>query len=923
MKGPFQATLLGLVEVKASLANLNKEARVEVGRACHSLVLVPTNVPIRIPPDFNNLLGSVYPLHKRGLIYITTESMQVLCDGELVTEHKLDNVSTLVAMTQHKGQLVYIGNCRKAKKRLGVAVNLYSDVQANTFVQAYKELKEGGCYENDDGYAHSAQVTRAVSKKMQYSPERATPYNPIRQQETTAYSHPPPPPPPQLVQTQDRRLPPEPNEPRPMSQVLTTKNRPLPPLPSDDPCPELPPKPGSAQPMLPGVPTTGTNDRPFPGKPMYEMSTQPLPRPPLLKNQQEESPPQPQPAITTTTTSKQRPSISDISMSQRPLPPLPTQTSPPSDDPPYHEISTYENEDQVSGVPPQLPPRYANVGEVARERLLLQEERLYDVDDWSDDGNDQDELLYQNTDNYYLSLGIDQEEAEKLYMTTSELDEEEKDRKNYEEEELEPEEETLPETTLEEDIKAFMKDEFNFKNVIWRIREAKPMLTPGLQHFLKGTETLADIHNDMYIELNEGYKSRSSGKIAEVFLSRTDQLERYKHYLLNSPKILRLIQKQPEDIKRLFPKLNQDIQSSWKRLQFYQKSLEKMMDVAPLDQQPALENVLAILKGLNREGDSGIIMEAVKGAPFSVYEYVPLLLHSSFRVRNVGLKDMKSPCHLMLFPKILIITEPTEDGYHYLFHLDLPSLKILPSEHDKERSFILKTKSGGMIGVKSTSEEKLQVWKERINGLIDSSSTTHTTTPTPTTLTPNTITHTATTIRTPNPDNISNIHLKHLGPQGIQALTNIANHSYSHNTIPNIWKHGNIITIPKPNKDPTLPSSHRPITLLCTPSKIIERLIITQITPHIPLASTQHGFRPLHSTNTLLTDLTQRIYDGINSDRPPHRTLLVTLDISKAFDAIPRHNLTNKIYNTNMHNNTKRWLTRRKNSPCYTCWSII
>ncbi|KAK4324140.1 hypothetical protein Pmani_005143 [Petrolisthes manimaculis] len=703
MKGPFEATLLGLVEVKASLANLNKETRVEVGRACHSLLLVTANAPIKIPTDFTYLLGNVYPQHKRVLIYMTTESMQVLCDGELVAEHKVANVSTLVALTQHEGQVVYIGNCRKAKKRLGVAVNLYSDIQANTFIQTYKELKEGICYENDNGYPRSAQVTRAESKKMQYPTERTTPNDPIRQQqETTAYPRPTPP---QLVQTQDRRLPPEPNEPGP------TENRPLPPLPPDDTLPELPPRP-----------TTGTNDRPFPGKPVYDVYTRPLPQPPVPGNQQEESPPQPQPAITTTTTtttSKPRPSISDISMNQRPLPPLPTQTSPPSDAPPYHDI--YENEyQQASGAPPQLPPRYANVEELAMERLLLQEEQQYDVDDWSDDGNDPDELLYQNTDNYYLTLGIDQEEAEKLYMTPSELDEEEKDCKHYEEEELEAEEETPPETTLEEDIKAFIKDEFNFKNIIWRIREAKPMLTPGLKHLLKGTETLADIHNDMYIELYEGYTSCSSGKIAEVFLSRTDQLERYKYYLLNSPKMLRLIQNQPEDIKRLFPKLNEDIQSSWKRLQFYQKSVEKMMDVAPLDQQPALGNVLAILKDLNREGDSGIIMEAVTGAPFSVYEYVPLLLHSSFRVRCVGLKDMKSLCHLMLFPKILIITQPTDEGYHYLFHLHLPSLKILPSKHDKQRSFILKTKKGGMIGVKSTSEEKVQVWKERIKGLIGS-----------------------------------------------------------------------------------------------------------------------------------------------------------------------------------------------------------
>ena len=158
------------------------------------------------------------------------------------------------------------------------------------------------------------------------------------------------------------------------------------------------------------------------------------------------------------------------------------------------------------------------------------------------------------------------------------------------------------------------------------------------------------------------------------------------------------------------------------------------------------------------------------------------------------------------------------------------------------------------------------------------------------------------------PDNISNLHLKHLGAHGVQALTNISNYSYAHNVIPNIWKQGIIITILKPRKDATLPSSYRPISLLCTPSKITERLILTLLHNHIPLAPTQHGFRPLHSTNTLLTDLTQHVYEGINSKIPPQRSLLITLDISKAFDAIPRFRLTEKLYDSGALNNTKRWV---------------
>ena len=158
------------------------------------------------------------------------------------------------------------------------------------------------------------------------------------------------------------------------------------------------------------------------------------------------------------------------------------------------------------------------------------------------------------------------------------------------------------------------------------------------------------------------------------------------------------------------------------------------------------------------------------------------------------------------------------------------------------------------------------------------------------------------------PDNISNIHLKNLGIHGITTLTNIANFSYQYSQIPHIWKVAKIITNLKPNKPPTAAASYRPISLLCTPSKIVERLILNITTPHIPLSPTQHGFRAHHSTTTLLTNLTQSAKDGINSRRPPKRTLLLTLDISKAFDAVPRTLLTNKIFNTTLHNNSKRWL---------------
>ena len=157
-----------------------------------------------------------------------------------------------------------------------------------------------------------------------------------------------------------------------------------------------------------------------------------------------------------------------------------------------------------------------------------------------------------------------------------------------------------------------------------------------------------------------------------------------------------------------------------------------------------------------------------------------------------------------------------------------------------------------------------------------------------------------------DPGGNSYSHLKQLGSITIKAQTVILSLSIQQNSIPNIFKLGEIVPILKPTKSPTESSSYKPISLLSNHLKILERLILNHIRPAIPLSPTQHSFRAQHSTTTLLTTLTQHIHESLNVPKPAPRTFLDTTDISKAFHTVPKTLLLKKINRTNINTHYKK-----------------
>lgn len=139
--------------------------------------------------------------------------------------------------------------------------------------------------------------------------------------------------------------------------------------------------------------------------------------------------------------------------------------------------------------------------------------------------------------------------------------------------------------------------------------------------------------------------------------------------------------------------------------------------------------------------------------------------------------------------------------------------------------------------------------------------------------------------KSPGPDGLSFETLKNLPHICIKIITMLMNSALHLHYFPRLWKVANIVTIPKPGKNSSIPQNRRPISLLNTMGKIYERLIQSriqelafQITP-----DTQFAFIPQRSTTLQLIRLVEYIKSGFNNQE---HTTAVFLDVQKAYDTV-------------------------------------
>lgn len=126
-------------------------------------------------------------------------------------------------------------------------------------------------------------------------------------------------------------------------------------------------------------------------------------------------------------------------------------------------------------------------------------------------------------------------------------------------------------------------------------------------------------------------------------------------------------------------------------------------------------------------------------------------------------------------------------------------------------------------------------------------------------------------------------------------ITFIINQCLVTGTYPKQWKDAFVIPVPKVT-NPSLLSNFRPISILPTISKILEKIIHEQLTSFLNnnniLPSTQSGFRANHSTTTALLHVSDELFRACDSHKT---TFLILLDYSKAFDTLIHTTLCSKL----------------------------
>ncbi len=131
------------------------------------------------------------------------------------------------------------------------------------------------------------------------------------------------------------------------------------------------------------------------------------------------------------------------------------------------------------------------------------------------------------------------------------------------------------------------------------------------------------------------------------------------------------------------------------------------------------------------------------------------------------------------------------------------------------------------------------------------------------------------------------------------------------------WKTGRRQTSPQSPRRGKDPGKYRRVSLTCICSKLMEHMIVSQMTGHLEdnniLVDMQRGFRGHQSCETQLVTFVQELLDMMET---VSLTDAIIMDFTKAFNKVPHQCLPRKLEYYGIKGHTHRWsqafLSQRK-----------
>lgn len=156
----------------------------------------------------------------------------------------------------------------------------------------------------------------------------------------------------------------------------------------------------------------------------------------------------------------------------------------------------------------------------------------------------------------------------------------------------------------------------------------------------------------------------------------------------------------------------------------------------------------------------------------------------------------------------------------------------------------------------------------------------------------------------PGQDNIHAAMLKNLHENSLSYLLSLFNCIFESNAYPLSWKTVVILPFLKPDKDPTLPASYRPIALSSVLGKLFQKILNKRLLWYLEsnniLSPFQYGFRKGRNTIQPLLDL----QNEINQSSLPNSSLYsIFFDLQEAYPRVWRHYISIKLFEIGLRGN--------------------